>query len=46
MALTSVSPGQNTIFVTTTNHDKEGTTLLPITAKCLTSDCSNADICN
>jgi hypothetical protein len=46
MALISVSPGPYTIFVTTLNHDKEGTTLLRISVDGLSSDVCNADVSN
>ena len=42
----SVSTSPNAIFVTTPNHDKEGTTFLRIPAYSLSSDGCSADVCN
>ena len=46
MALILYSPGPYAIFVATPNHDKEGTTLLLITARDLASYGCSADVCN
>ena len=46
MALVAVSPSPYAIFVTTPNHDKEGTNLLRITASSLASYGCSADVCN
>jgi hypothetical protein len=46
MALISVSPCPYAIFVTTPDHDKEGTTLLRISANGLASNVCSSHVCN